>query len=288
MLHPIIGVSIISSITSSGKVVKHIKDWVPKYNAQGRPKHYAGRNGILFEVLIDGKQHALKCYTSPSEYGEVLCDYIKAHPSDRLPSPTFYAQELFVPTIEGVEWVDVCLYPWVEGRTLDFEIKRCVYNHDTTSLLHLAEEFKALSLDILSSPWRHGDIKPENIIVTPEGRMQLIDFDALWAPSLPPCTEIGTPNFTHPLRGTNRNEHIDDYTIALLLVNLHAFIHIPFPEVISKGLLFTASEALSGHPLYQQAVETLAHNEALGELCRALADQTTYKIPNLKEILKNV
>ncbi len=288
MLHPIAGVSIISSITSSGKVVKNIEGLVPKYDIHGQPKHYAGRNGLLFEVIIDGRQHALKCYTQPFECGEVLCDYIKAHPSDRLPTPTFYSQELLVPTIRDFECLDVCLYPWVEGRSLDFEIKRCVYNHNTDTLLHLAEEFTRLSLDILSSSWRHGDIKPENIIVTPEGRMKLVDFDALWAPSLPPRTELGTPNFVHPLRGTNRDEHIDDYSIALLLVNLHALTHISFPDIVSKGLLFTASEALGGHPLYQQAVDTLAHNEALGELCRVLADPTTYKIPNLTEILNNV
>ena len=284
MSYPIIGVSIISSITSSGKVVKHIKDFVPKYNVQRRPKHYAGRNGIF----IDDKQHALKCYTQPFKNGEALCAYIKAHPSERLPLFTYYPQELLVPTFKGFEWIDVGLYPWTEGSTLDFEIKRCVHNHNTATLLRLAEEFKALSLDILNSPWRHGDLKPENIIVTPEGRMRLVDIDALWAPTLPPCNEVGTPNFIHPLRGANRDEHIDDYSIALLVVNIHALLHIPFPEVISKGLLFTASEALDGHPLYQQAVDVLGYNTALVELCHALADPTTYKIPNLKEILNNV
>ncbi len=288
MLYPIIGVSVISSITSSGKVVKHIKDFVPKYNIQRRPKHYAGRNGILFEVLIDDKQHALKCYTQPFKNGEALCAYIKAHPSERLPLFTYYPQELLVPTFKGFEWIDVGLYPWTEGSTLDFEIKRCVHNHNTATLLRLAEEFKALSLDILNSPWRHGDLKPENIIVTPEGRMRLVDIDALWAPTLPPCNEVGTPNFIHPLRGANRDEYIDDYSIALLVVNIHALLHIPFPEVISKGLLFTASEALDGHPLYQQAVDVLGYNTALVELCHALADPTTYKIPNLKEIISNV
>lgn len=288
MLHPITGVSIISSITSSGKVMKNIEGLAPKYDIYGRPKHYAGRNGILFEVFIDGKLHALKCYTQPFVNGEALCAYIKAHPSNRLPMPTFYPQELLAPTITDFEWVDVCLYPWLEGTSLDFEIKRGAHNHDTATLLRLSKEFAALSLDILNSPWRHGDIKPENIIITPEGKMQLVDIDALWAPSLPPCTEVGTHDFVHPLRGANRDEHIDDYSIALLVVNIHALLHIPFPEVISKGLLFTASEALNGHPLYQQAVDVLGYNTALVELCHALADPTTYKIPNLKEILNNV
>ena len=288
MLHPITGVSIISSITSSGKVMKNIEGLAPKYDIYGRPKHYAGRNGILFEVFIDGKPHALKCYTQPFVNGEALCAYIKAHPSNRLPMPTFYPQELLAPTITDFEWVDVCLYPWLEGTSLDFEIKRGAHNHDTATLLRLSKEFAALSLDILNSPWRHGDIKPENIIVTPEGKMQLVDIDALWAPSLPPCTEVGTHDFVHPLRGANRDEHIDDYSIALILTNLHSLALTHYPETVIKGLQFTASEALRGEPSFQQAVEAVAHNPALGELCRALADTTTYKIDNLKEILNNV
>ena len=288
MLHPLAGVCIISAITSSDNVVKNIKNLAPTYDIYRRPKHHTGRNGVLLKVLINGKEHALKCYKQPFERGEALCDYIKTHPSDRLPSPTFYPQELLVPTIKDVEWADVCTYSWVDGYSLDMEIKRCVYNRDIDALIRLAEEFKALSLDILNSPWRHGDLKTENVMVTPEGKMQLVDIDALWAPTIPPCKEIGTPNFTHPMRGTNRDEHIDDYPIALILANLHFLTLSDSPDIIIKGLHFTASEALDKQPPYQQAVEVLAHNKALSELCRALADPTTYKIPNLKEILNNV
>ena len=288
MLHPILGVSIISSITSSGKVVKNIKGFVPKYNSQGQPKYYAGRNGFLFEVDIDGKQHALKCYTQPQKRGEAICTYIAQLATDRLPTPTFYDQELLIPTLTGVESIDVCTYPWIEGNTLDFEIKRSVYNDNRESLLRLAEEFRLLALDILNSPWRHGDIKPENIIVRPNGKLCLVDVDALWAPSLPPCAEVGTPTFIHPFRGTNRDEHIDDYTIALVLANLHALVHNPAPEVIKKGLLFTAEEALGGHPLFLEAASAVAPNSALAALYEALSNKDSYKIPNLIKLLSDV
>lgn len=288
MLHPILGVSIISSITSSGKVVKKLNDLVPKYSSQGQPKYYAGRNGLLFEVDIDGKQHALKCYTQPMKRGEALCDYISQLATDRLPTPTFYPQELLVPTLTGIEALDVCIHPWIEGNTLDFEIKRCVYNNNREALLRLAEEFRLLALDILNSTWRHGDIKPENIIVRPNGRLCLVDVDALWAPSLPQCDEVGTPTFTHPLRGTNRDEHIDDYSIALVLTNIHALIHAPTLEVLKKGLLFTAEEALGRHPSFLDTTSALASNNALAELCRALSDSDSYKITNLKNLLNNV
>lgn len=286
--HPYSNLSIISAITSPCKATKRIDNLVVQYHYNGRLKYCTGRNGILLDVLIDGKRYALKCYNKPFERGEVLCDYIGSQASNRLPSPTFYRQELAVPTQKGVDWIDVSLYPWVEGRSLDFEIKRNAYNGNSAEMQALVQEFKALALDILNSPWRHGDLKPENIIVTPEGRLAMIDYDALWAPSLPSTTELGTPNFTHPLRGDNRDENIDDYAIALLLVNLHALSLLPATNITSKGMLFTAEEALGGSTPFRQAAELVAPNKVLSQLCTALTNTTTYKIPNLKELLINV
>lgn len=209
--------------------------------------------------------------------------------SDRLPRPIFYPQELAVPVQGGVEWADVSLYSWVEGRTLDFEIRRHAHNGNAEMLDRLAAEFASLALDILNSPWRHGDLKPENIIVGPDGRMVLVDLDALWAESLPVGEEVGTPGFVHPLRGTAHDSHIDDYPIALIATNLCALALHPDLPLASNGLLFTPTEAIEGGEVFGRVARLLASEvPAMEPLCAALASPHSYRVENLKNMLASL
>lgn len=104
---------------------------------------------------------ALKCYyrmvtNSAVEYSEY-----------------YYPRELEVLGIDGtLDYVDVALLPWIEGETLDSLIKSP--DVDYRSLL---VEIDRLSARLYANGYEHGDIKPENIIVTNDGTMHLIDWD---------------------------------------------------------------------------------------------------------------
>lgn len=290
MLKHISGISIIGAINSeSSRNTKNLGRIRPVRTPEGQPKFCAGRKGLLLDVVIDNNHCALKCYSEPAKRTAEVCEYVCNIGSDRLPRPTFYPQELAVPVQGGVEWADVSLYPWVEGRTLDFEIRRHAHNGNAEMLGRLAAEFASLALDILNSPWRHGDLKPENIIVGPDGRMVLVDLDALWAESLPVGEEVGTPEFVHPLRGAAYDSHIDDYPIALIATNLCALaLHpdLPLQPLASNGLLFTPTEAIEGGEVFGRVAHLLASEVPTVEpLCAALADPHSHCIANLKDML---
>ena len=89
-----------------------------------------------------------------------------------------------------------------------------------------------MAVGLLDREYAHGDLKPENIIVTPDGDMRAIDWDAAFTPELAgnPAPETGTAAYQHPLR-TNElfDKHIDDYSIAMLSTMLHAAASTPPP-----------------------------------------------------------
>lgn len=76
---------------------------------------------------------------------------------------------------------------------------------------------------LLPSHLAHGDLKPDNILITPRGEIRLIDYDGMYVPSMfgQKSPELGTPQFQYSNRHqSDFNEYIDDYSaiyIALLL-----------------------------------------------------------------------
>ena len=133
----------------------------------------------------------------------------------------FYPQEFGVAGFHGrMEYADIALLDWVEGTPLESLLWRKDADYKAFS-----EAFDRLALRTLKSDGAHGDIKPENIIVKPDGEMTLIDWDAAWRPGMSSydAEEIGTFSYRHPMRDdTNFNKHIDDYPIALISTTLAA------------------------------------------------------------------
>jgi thiamine kinase-like enzyme len=54
---------------------------------------------------------------------------------------------------------------------------RAAKAEERNTLHHLSAQFEQLASELLQAPWAHGDLKPENIVVSREGELQLIDFD---------------------------------------------------------------------------------------------------------------
>ena len=77
---------------------------------------------------------------------------------------------------------------------------------------------------LISQPFSHGDIKPDNIIVRDDDTIVLVDYDGMYVPSMKglPARESGTPDYRHPLRAKNNvyDEHIDDFSIAVIILSL--------------------------------------------------------------------
>lgn len=205
----------------------------------GRPVYISGNSSVIFKVLHQGRMKVLKCYTSKHPYLKEIYGEI------------YYPQELHISCIIGKDiWIDCLLYDYIEGETLDNVLCRISKKQEFADL---AVSFDRMACKLLTATCKHGDLKPENIIVAPDGELHMIDFDASFVPSLAnkPAIEVGTKAYQHPTRTTTLfDEHIDDYSIAFISTLLHAAVLNP--ELFDKYNStheppFTPSEIVSGH-----------------------------------------
>ena len=247
----------------------------------GELDYKVGNNSIIFRIRIDDRTKMLKCYTRSKQntrriYGEKCLH-----------------EELYIhsDSTHG-EWVDVVLDDWVEGQTLQNAI---IVNRNNAAELHkLAEAFDRMALELLRQDWAHGDIKPENIIVTPGGEMQLIDFDAVYLPSFAgeQSEECGTAAFQHPARSIDYfNKSIDDYPIALISTALHALSVDPTLSErydIEDILLFNPKELVNGRSsAHKEVLSLFAYKcKAVQYRIAKLLDYPTPQLRSLRRLLE--
>lgn len=171
----------------------------------------SGNNTVIARCRLFDKEEdmLLKCYHRPKRNTSAIY------------GDSFIANELGLYTLCGkMEYVDVVLTPWIEGEALDY-----YFQNPEADYRSLSRSFDSLSLATLSDSMAHGDIKPENIIVTPGGAMRLIDLDAAWVPGFgdDDVEEYGSPSYSHPQRlHQHFDKYIDDFSIALLSTTLAA------------------------------------------------------------------
>lgn len=193
-------------------------------NAYSEPVFSAGGNAAVFKVYTLEGCCALKCYIRTGIRTARIYDYIATHPSRLLYRSRYMPGEIYVYDIGGRgEWRDTVVSEWGEGSSLGYHIRRAMHYRDTAELGRLADMFGKFTFDILSEEWGHGDIKPDNIMVTPDGSLKLLDYDAMFLPEFAglTATETGTPYYNHPARdGRLFNKHIDDYPLALIWASL--------------------------------------------------------------------
>ena len=112
---------------------------------------------------------------------------------------------------------------WVDGIPLDQHLKTIINDDYEKDLL--AYRFSLLARWLVTQPFAHGDLKPDNICVRGDGSLVLLDYDGMYVPALSgrKSLEQGSPHYRHPLRSTLPfDEHIDDYSLSLILLSLRA------------------------------------------------------------------
>lgn len=198
------------SVTNSHGLTRTLGELELCRDAAGRPLYSVGNSAVVFRIRHQGHICALRCYTHPPRHLEEIY-------GDRL-----LRDELFVYSNENEgRWTDVVLDRWIEGETLHDRIARA----DKAEFRRLSQEFNLLGAALIADDRAHGDLKPENLIVTPEGRICPIDLDASFLPAFAgeESPELGTAAFQHPARtSADFDAHLDDFPVALISTALHA------------------------------------------------------------------
>ena len=225
----------------------------PVLDGNGTPMMSSGNFAVVFK-MYDPQAHkdvAVKCFLKEQEGRAESYQLIAqelAYTSSSFLTPFRYLdKELFVESQStNDEEFPVVLMDWVEGETLD----RYIQSHlaDSNALRLLAFQFSRLASWLLSQPFAHGDLKPDNILVRSDGTLTLVDYDGMFVPAMEgtAARELGSPDFRHPLRTAERfNEHIDDFPLAVILLSLKALSLSPSlwnTYGASDRLLFSAAD----------------------------------------------
>ena len=225
---------------------------VPVLDDHGEPMRSSGKFAMVFKMKDEstGKEYALKCFTEEQEgraeaYRQIA-DELESVDSTYVTSVKYLEKELFVDSNCDDDEFPVLLMDWIEGETMDRYIAENLYDNYTMSML--CYRFCKMAVWLRSQPFAHGDIKPDNIMVRPDGSLTLIDYDGMFVPAMKGQTSptIGTKDFSHPLRTKDDfDETIDDFALATIALSLKAISLSPslFDEYGSSDrLLFSADD----------------------------------------------
>ena len=206
-------------------------------NENGKPVKFVGKNTVVFKVAMGEKFYALKCYTTEiynqDNYLGTADEYLKKTDSTWLaPFELFKEEELVIlnhaTSFHGV--YPFLLMPWVDGTTLYEYVKSCCSNQDRKALTFLFTQFKQMADWLLKQPFAHGDLSASSIMVTPEGKLKIIDHDKIQFKELA-ITKGHAPSqrdCQHPRRNFNVVElAADQFSILALAISLKALLLDP-------------------------------------------------------------
>ena len=252
MKYPLIS-EYIESIKHSEDNFNVLSTLRPVYDEAGEIVMSSGNFAVVFKMKDEssGKLYAVKCFLKEQEGRDIayqqITDELEYVSSNYLCSIKYFQKELFVDsTVSSDTEFPVLLMDWVEGVTLD----KYVHQHisDKYALQLITYQFCRMAAWLMSQPFAHGDLKPDNILVTEDGALVLVDYDGMYVPAMQgqKARELGSPDYRHPLRTEDCfNEHIDDFPLALIGMSLKAIAldtSLLQNNAKSDSLLFSESD----------------------------------------------
>ena len=225
----------------------------PVYDEASEIVMSSGNFAVVFKMKDEssGKLYAVKCFLREQEGRDIayqqITDELEYASSTYLCSIKYFQKELFVDsTVSSDTEFPVLLMDWVEGVTLD----KYVHQHisDKYALQFITYQFCKMAAWLMSQPFAHGDLKTDNILVTEDGTLVLVDYDGMYVPAMQgqKARELGSPDYRHPLRTEDCfNEHIDDFPLALIGMSLKAIAldtSLLQNNARSDSLLFSESD----------------------------------------------
>ena len=248
----------IESIIAAEDNFEQLKHLRPVLDKDGNPVMSSGNFAVVFKMRDEGsgKFHAVKCFLKEqqgrTEAYRLITEELSNVNSNYLTPIKYIDKELLVDSKNTSDTeFPVILMDWVEGTTLDRYIQKYVYRYQRADSLDeiyaseekitellicnyelsfLAYQFSRLAMWLMSQPFAHGDLKPDNILVKEDRSLVLVDYDGMYDPAMKgqKARELGSPDFRHPLRTEDDFDgHIDDFPLSSILLSLLAISYDP-------------------------------------------------------------
>ena len=251
MQYPLIS-EYLAAIRDAKDNLDKLSHLVPVLDKYGEPYRSSGAFAVVFKMKDEqtGKCYALKCFTEEQEgraeaYRQIA-EELEFVDSPYITSVKYLEKELFVDSNCEDEEFPVLLMDWIEGETMETYV--AANYTDTHAMAMLCYRFCKMAVWLRSQSFAHGDIKPDNIMVRPDGTLTLVDYDGMFVPAMKgqKSPTIGTKDFSHPLRTIDDfDETIDDFALASIALSLKAISLNPSllqTYGASDRLLFSAAD----------------------------------------------
>ena len=228
MQYPLIS-EYVRAIQDASNNLDELAHLVPVQDDHGEPYRSSGAFAVVFKMKDEqtGKCYALKCFTEEQEgraeaYRQIA-DELEFVDSSYITSVKYLDKEIFVDSSCEEDEFPVLLMDWIDGETMENYIAENY--QDNYAMDMLCYRFCKMAAWLRSQPFAHGDIKPDNIMVRPDGNLTLVDYDGMFVPAMKgqKSPTIGTKDFSHPLRTIDDfDETIDDFALASIALSLKA------------------------------------------------------------------
>ena len=228
MQYPLIS-EYVRAIQDASNNLDELAHLVPVQDDHGEPYRSSGAFAVVFKMKDEQteKCYALKCFTEEQEgraeaYRQIA-DELEFVDSSYITSVKYLDKEIFVDSSCEEDEFPVLLMDWIDGETMENYIAENY--QDNYAMAMLCYRFCKMAAWLRSQPFAHSDIKPDNIMVRPDGNLTLVDYDGMFVPAMKgqKSPTIGTKDFSHPLRTVDDfDETIDDFALASIALSLKA------------------------------------------------------------------
>lgn len=244
MNYPLIS-EYIEAIKAAEDNFEELKNLRPVFDEEGQPVMSSGNFAVVFKMTDGKKNYAVKCFTKAQD-GRDSAYKLISEELEKVQSPyilkvRYLDNELFVDTSQSEETeFPVLVMDWVDGQTLSSFLQKIANNYDEDYSFWSEDEEKTALYELkclpynfiraaswlIKQPFAHGDIKPDNIIIKPDGTCVLVDYDGMYVPAMQGMKMqcVGTPNYRYPLVNEQRFDNsLDNYSISIIALSLCTF-----------------------------------------------------------------
>ena len=190
----------------------------------------------------------------------------------------------------GSDWFPILKMEYVEGESLGSYVRKNIENPDR--LRTLLSSFEEMMLALKSEGIAHGDLQHDNIVITAEARLRLIDYDGMYVPALAGfhSNELGHRNYQHPSRNeTNFGPNLDNFSARVIRGALASLLEDPslFQQLnrSEESLLLTREDFLwpESSPAFFRIEEIDGAPRLLARQIRTLLRQPVETVPFIDE-----
>ncbi len=207
--------------------------------ARGAIERPWGRQGgfaVVYKYRTQsGKTRALRCFLIPMTADtqfryERMGTYFTSHAPNITVGFKYYDSGIVLKEPVYGGQLQSKTYPvidmeWIEGVTLVDYLDELCRRGDRAGLEDVVNQWLAILRTLHSASISHGDLAGANIMVRPNGRLVLVDYDGVYIPEFAGLTQIvlGQVDYQHPQMNQRPfNERTDDFSALVIYTALVA------------------------------------------------------------------